>query len=183
MTSWNSFKLSGVGGPTRYRALRRLAPVESWAGDGSLKTGATTRMAMNSKRRQKTGVVEGPVLLIPVNAERGQRVQVCCRMIADEVDGPRTYEHERSDHRDDGGADHDLAPFISSGGFPPCAAHQIKLRSPTTTFRMMSFWRIIYVCGRICRSKRGHNLVKCAVTVVTMEPNQCFKMFTVETLH
>jgi hypothetical protein len=33
---------------------RPLAPVESWAGDGSLKTGATTRMAMNGKCRQKT---------------------------------------------------------------------------------------------------------------------------------
>ena len=30
-------------------------------------------------------------------------------MIADEVDGPSADEHERSDHRDDGGADHDVA--------------------------------------------------------------------------
>ena len=48
---------------------------------------------------------------MPVNAERGQRVQVCCRMIADEVDGPGADEHEQSDHRDDGSADHDVAPF------------------------------------------------------------------------
>jgi hypothetical protein len=58
-------------------------------------------------------------------------VQVCCRMIADEVDGPGADEHERSDHRDDGGADHDVAPFIFSGS-PRCAngirsvSHQVN---------------------------------------------------------
>jgi hypothetical protein len=36
-------------------------------------------------------------------------------MIADQVDGPGTDEDERRDHGDDGGADHNLAPFILGG--------------------------------------------------------------------
>jgi hypothetical protein len=68
---------------------------------------------------------------VNIRAEWGQRVQVCCRMIADEVDGPGADEHEPSDHRDDGGADHDVAPFIFSGS-PRCAngirsvSHQVN---------------------------------------------------------
>src|SRR5262249_36784850 len=62
--------------------------------------GASTKMTRSLSR-----------MLMPVNAERGQRVQVCCRMIADEVDGPGADEHEQRDLRDDGGADHDVAPF------------------------------------------------------------------------
>jgi GTP cyclohydrolase I len=63
-----------------------------------------------------------------IRAEWGQRVQVCCRMIADEVDGPRADEHERSDHRDNGGAHHDAAPFISSG-ISPGAAKLPRMKS------------------------------------------------------
>jgi hypothetical protein len=71
----------------------------------------------------KADITKSDPLLLPINirAEWGQRVQVCCRMIADEVDGPRTDEHDRSDHRDDGGADHSVAPFISAGISPGAA--------------------------------------------------------------
>jgi len=76
-----------------------------------------------------------PLWSVNIRAEWGQRVQVCCRMIADEVDGPRTDEHERSYHGDDGGVDHDVAPFISSGLSPGATIKQTPL--PTMTFRIM----------------------------------------------
>ena len=60
----------------------------------------------------------GCLLLIPVNAERSQRVEVRRRMITDDVDRPGADQDERCNHRNDGGADHDVAPFVFAGISP-----------------------------------------------------------------
>lgn len=51
-------------------------------------------------------------------AQRGQRIEVSRRMVAHEVGSPHAEENERRGDRNDGGTDHDGAPFIFARGFP-----------------------------------------------------------------
>ena len=103
-------------------------------------------------------------------------------MIADEVDRPGADEDDRCNHRDDSGADHDVAPFDFAGisQVPPKANRSGeppgKLRSPPRSSGYGYRYAVVFEE----QSGRIHNLVKCTVTI---EPNRCFKMFSVETLH
>jgi hypothetical protein len=89
---------------------------ERHAGSGPSRV-ASVRQDPNSVVPDAPSLVSERALLLPVNvrAERGQRVQACLRMIADQVDGPGADEDERCDHGDEGGADHNVSPFIFSG--------------------------------------------------------------------
>jgi hypothetical protein len=99
-------------------------------------------------------------------------------MIADEVNRPGAHEDERCNHGDDGGADHEVAPFVFAGisPVPPKAirsgSHPVNSdphhNVPDAAIGMRSHFAFEDQSGG------NHNLVKCTVTIEPNDVSKCF---------